>query len=97
MPNNQPVLVQTIPAPVTQVGAVNNQNVKITLTSHTFTAIIKSLNIRIEARRYFYRIIFVNYNVFVPRRACERSYGHLGNCDGNPNNDVSIAGQNDRK
>ena len=92
------MLVQTIPAPVTQVGAIDNQNVKITLGSNVLTVIIKSLNIRIEARLRILRgRYYLDYNVFVPRRACARSYGHLGNCDGNPNNDVSIAGQNDRK
>ena len=74
--------------------SVDNRNVKITYRVNSFTVIIKSLNIRIEASWHGNHM---NYQLFVPRRACIRAYGHLGNCDGNPNNDVSIAGANDCK
>ena len=94
--NNQPTLHQTVPPPVQQVnGNVNNQNVKTTLTGNSFTAIIKSLNIRIEA--VWQHGFEMRTQLYVPLCVCERSYGHLGNCDGNPDNDVSIAGVNDRK
>ena len=85
------MLLQTIPS-VQQVNTVNNDRVQITLNRNSMTANIKVLNIRITAT---WHGRYINYNLFVPRFLCEVSFGHLGNCDGNPNNDVS--GPNDRE
>ena len=85
MNNDQAVLLQTVPT-VEQVSNVDNDFVQITQNGNRMTANIKVLNIRITATwcgRY------INYQVFVPRFLCRISFGHLGNCDGNPNNDYA--------
>ena len=89
--NDVAVLLETIPT-VRQLTSVDNDHVQITLNGCIMTANIKDLCIRIVATRCG---IFLNYEIFVPRFLCEESSGHLGNCDGNPNNDIS--GPNDRK
>ena len=55
-------------------------------------AVIKNLNIRICAT---WHGKYINYDVFVPDFFCQRSFGHLGDCDGNQGNDES--GPDDRK
>ena len=65
---------------------------KIIRSGNTLTANIKKLNIKIDAT---WHSRYMNFNLLVPCRLCEVSFGHLGNCDGNPNNDVS--GPNDRE
>ena len=85
------MLLQTIPT-LQQVNNVNNSRVQITLNGDSLTANIAVVNIRITAtwlRRH------MRFHIFVPRFLCEVSFGHLGNCDGNPDNDVS--GPNDRE
>ena len=92
MHNNQQILLQTQPSVLTLVGDVDNQRVRITRSGSKMTAYIKSFNIRIEATWYG---SYMNYYIYVPGFICERAYGHLGSCDGDPNNDVAIAGAND--
>jgi hypothetical protein len=89
--DDQAVLLQTIPKPAQAVGDVDDLRVNIKRTGNTLTANIKQLNIRITATWHAYNSIFrfINYQVYVPRFLCERSIGHLGNCDDNPDNDVS--------
>ena len=89
--NDEEILLQTIPTPVQEVtGDVDNEYVDITHSGNMLTAIIKNLHIRIVASWHIDRKIYryVNYHVFVPHYLCEESFGHLGNCDGNPDNDV---------
>ena len=84
------MLLQTIPT-VQQMNSVDNDRVQITLNGNSLTAHIAVLNIRITATWHVLdgRFMYINYQVFVPRFLCEVSFGHLGNCDGNPNNDIS--------
>ena len=69
---------------------MNDERVFIERFGASVFAVIKNLNIRINATWYGR---YLNFQVFVPRFLCELSFGHLGNCDGNPFNDVS--GPND--
>ena len=71
---------------------MNDERVYIFRRGAFLFAVIKNLNIRIIATFYGR---YLNFQVIVPRFLCELSFGHLGNCDGNPNNDVS--GPNDRE
>ena len=92
--NDEEKLLQTIPTPVQEITHVDDERVNITLSGNTLTANIKNLNIRIVASWHVYHVYrYINYQVFVPRYLCEVSFGHLGNCDGNPDNDES--GPND--
>ena len=93
MLNNQPVLLQTVPGPVQQVqnNTIDNEHVQITYSSNSLTAFIKSPSVRIEVDSWY------GYQLFVPSSICEFSYGHLGSCDGIPDNDVAIAGLDDCK
>ena len=89
--NDVAVLLETIPT-VRQLTSVDNEHVQITISGNSMTANIKGLNIRITAT---WHGRFINYQICVPQSLCRVSVGHLGNCDGNPNNDVS--GPNNRK
>ena len=86
--NDQVILLRTIPTPVQQIVSVDDERVNIIRSGNSLTANIKGLNIQITAI-WHPRHRFINYRVFVPRFLCEISFGHLGNCDGNRNNDVS--------
>ena len=98
MNDNQEVLLQTKPTVLQQPTnvAIDNEHVVMTHNSgsRSLDATIKSLNIRIRAD---WRGNYMNFEIFVPQFICERSYGHAGTCDGNRNNDISIAGVNDCK
>ena len=94
MHNHQQVLLQTLPSFTEYAGNVDNEHVRITRTGTSLNAVIKSLNVRIDATWYGSSM---NHQIFSPQSLCVRSYGHLGNCDRNPNNDVSIDGINDCK
>ena len=94
--NHQPVLLQTMPGPVQQIesNTIDNEHVQITYSSYSMTAFIKSPSVRIEADWHGF---YMNHQMFVPCSVCEFSYGHLGSCDGIPENDVALAGFNDCK
>lgn len=36
---------------------------------------------------------YMNYKVYVPKVLCKIAVGHMGNCDGNKDNDVSTPNQ----
>ncbi len=94
--NDEPVLLRTFPLPVERHETVDDQYVDIVRSGNLLTANIKNLYIRITARFHRYRqYVYINYNIFVPRLLCESSFGHLGNCGDNTNNDRSEP--NDRK
>ncbi len=96
MHNDQPILLRTIPSSFEAIHNVDNQHVNIVRSGNSITANIKNLNIRITATFHSFGIyLYINYQICVPRFLCQFSFGHLGNCDGNPNNDVS--GPNDCK
>ena len=84
------MLLETLPTQHEVIGNVDNNRVNIIRSGNRLTAFIKGLNIRITV---YWHGRYMNYDLKVPRFLCEISYGHLGNCDGNPNNDVS--GPND--
>ena len=94
--HNEEKLLQTIPTPVQEVtDDVDNEHVDITHSGNMLTANIKNLHIRIVASWHIdiKNYSYINYHLFVPRYLCELSFGHLGNCDGNPDNDEP--GQNE--
>ena len=95
MQNDQPLLLRTVPTPAQQVNNVDDEHVNIVRTGNSLTANIKDLNIRITATVHSFGAgyFYINYQICVPRFLCELSIGHLGNCDDNPNNDIS--GSND--
>lgn len=94
MHDDKAVLLRTLPLPVEQIRnnkVIDDAHVRVTHRGNKLTAYIKApLNIRITAT---WRGRHMSYQLFVPCFLCQISFGILGICDGNPNNDV--AGPND--
>ena len=85
--SSEAILLRTMPRPFQEItGNVHDEHVNITHIGNNLTAIIKNLNFRIEASWHMDRKNhrYINYRVFVPRDLCNKSFGHLGNCDGTP-------------
>ena len=94
MDNDTARLLNTTSIPIT--GNVDNERVQITLHDNSLTARIKTLNIRITAIWHANdHQQYINFQIFVPQFLCNESFGNLGNCDGNTDNDESYL--NDRE
>lgn len=84
--NDQPVLLRTVPGPVTQLTSVDDDRVMITLDGNMCTVFFKILRIEIVMTWHGNHM---EYSICIPPPFCSVSIGHLGNCDGNGANDVA--------
>ena len=77
---------------------MNNDRVKIERSGNQISAFIKVLNIQITAQWHTNYIgrRYINFQIRAPRFLCDASFGHLGSCDGNTDND-RIFGADHRK
>ena len=96
MQNDEVVLLQTVPS-LKLVTSVDNDDVLITLEGNECVAIFKKLNFGVKFTWMAAGMdSYLCYELTdVTRELCMNAYGHMGNCDLNPDNDK--AGPDDCK
>ena len=86
MENGQPVFYRTFPEPDVEMNAVDDDNVRITLTVEDngnamgqvyFKRLFMELTIDYRIYRETH---YLNYRICVPEDVCLRTSGHLGDC-----------------
>ena len=90
--NDQAVLLRRIGTGAFEriTAPYQDERVEITRTGDRVVAFVKNANTRIVMNWY---TDYMNYDVHVPRAFCRNSVGHLGNCDGDQTNDISLPDQ----
>ena len=61
-------------------------NIRITRNVNVLNVLMKNTNIQFTLTWVGY----MNFRICVPSFLCDRAIGHLGNCDGNRGNDVTM-------
>ena len=92
MQNDQPLLLKTVgPGAVEEVrGNVDDENVFIRRNGNNVVAFLKNSFIRIDMTWSGGQLPHINFQICMPSELCVFTVsGHLGNCDGDPNNDIS--------
>lgn len=83
---DQPILLKTVESGIAQriTAPFEDERVEISQSGNRITAFVKNINVRITMDWYN---DFMNYEVCLPKALCQISFGHVGNCDGNGDND----------
>ena len=83
--NDQLRLIQTAgDGAVREIVSLETSNAIVSISSNSLDAFVKKSNIALTAT---WRGNYMNWEIHVPRSLCLSSVGHLGNCDGNLEND----------